>query len=104
MSRFVTIPLLLMLFSTEAFAFQPCPLDTRPCASLSQVFTLLLLPSLITFFAAWIINSKIHRAWLKYTVITIISIVWLFWLVLTIGLFNAYLAPCSASCWYHLFG
>ena len=103
MNRTVIIPLLLIPFASEVFAFQQCPTGTRPCASPFEVLALVVLPSLIVFFTARLAKKKIQRAWLKRSAITALAIAWLLWLLIIMGALNAFLAQCSGSCWYRFF-
>ena len=61
MRRIIASAILLMSFSTELFAFQPCPAGTHPCATPWQVLFLVVLPSFVLFGLALLAKRKIQR-------------------------------------------
>jgi hypothetical protein len=103
MARIILFALAAVSFATEAFAFQPCPAGTHPCASPSQVLLLIVLPSLVLVGAAMLAKQRIQRVWLRRTTITFVGGLWLFWLLILLAAFGAFLAQCSGSCWYGSF-
>ncbi len=100
MHRIIASAILLMSFSTELFAFQPCPAGTHPCATPWQVLFLVVLPSLVLFGLALLAKRKIQRVWLRRSTVTLVGVLWLFSLLVLLAAFGAFLAPCSGSCWY----
>jgi hypothetical protein len=89
-----------MAAAPSAFAFQPCPAPSHPCASVSQVVLFLGLPTLVLLLAVMAAKHWLRRAWLKFSIIALLFVIWLFWVLGVLFAFAAYLAPCSEACWY----
>lgn len=100
MYRIITVAFALMSFSSELCAFQQCPAGTHPCASPSQVLIWVVLPSLALYGFAIFAQQKVQRVWLRRVTVTLLGGLWLFWLLVVLAAFGAFLAQCSGSCWY----
>lgn len=101
-SNLALLALGITMFAPELFAFQPCPLETQPCASPFQVLLLVVFPSLLYCCVAVFVKRKTQRVWLRRGALLLVAGLWLISLLVVYAAFSAFLAPCSGSCWYDI--
>ena len=83
-----------------AAAFEPCPLDTLSCVGVDQALLYVVMPSVAFALAAAGSMRWVRRVMLRRGAVALVLTTWALWLVFVWGMFNAFLAPCSSTCWY----
>lgn len=97
----VVLSFFFLLFSNTCFAFQQCPFEMKPCATVSQALLFVLLPSIVFLLLLYLSKIKIDRRILRWLCFVIIIGVWIIWLLGAVfGI--AVSGECSPSCWYML--
>lgn len=92
--------LLMFVLSPAGWAFQPCPMETTPCASPLQVLLYLVFPLLLGgLVSRWLVKSVRSPKW-KWAWLMTVGLVCLGLMIMALIALNAFLAPCSMSCWY----
>ena len=90
----------LIIVSANCYAFQACPSGTRPCASVSQVLLYVVLPTLVFLAIGVFCKVKIQNDLLRKGSIVLVFMLWIIVVLVALGAFGGFLAPCSSTCWY----
>jgi hypothetical protein len=98
--RNTAVAMVLLSLASQCFAFQPCPNDAKPCASVSQLILYLVLPTLLLATAGVLMHRKLAARWLRISVLVALVFLWVFGILVVLAVFNAFLAPCANTCWY----
>ena len=92
--------LVLLTVSDHASAFQPCPGSSQACASVLQLFVWLVFPTTVIMLLGWLSWQRIQHTWLRAGILILLFLIWSGWCLAVLFAFNAWLANCTASCWY----
>jgi len=86
-------------FTVDAFAFQKCPTGTSPCSTPLQFFSFIVVPAILAGILGIYIRRRVQRAWVRRTALVALGLFWFVSLLVVIGAFGLFLAPCEAVCW-----
>ena len=84
----------------NAAAFEQCPIHTLPCVGFDQALLYVVVPSVGFALVAAACMRWLRRAIARRAAVALVLATWVMWLVFAWAAFNAFLAPCSSTCWY----
>jgi hypothetical protein len=88
----------LTFVSLPCIATEGCPPGTLPCASLTELLVLVVLPIFFAGIASVVVFRRVKRSWLLFAILGFIVLALV--IVLLLGLvYIGMQSDCSQSCW-----